>query len=320
VAVYPGSLVQPGGPALVTISQIDPIGVSFNVPEAQLASLLRGQQAGLGGKAGGARGAGSDTMAGKSAGKASDAAAGKQGNGAAGQGQAEAKAGSRGKAGVPAQAASAGSRVEASNAIAVMLPGDRAGRGAPPPEALQGTISFIDNAVDASTGTIRVKGTLPNAKQQLWPGQYVTVRMTLRVIKDALVVPVAALIQRGAERSVYVVGADGKAEQRVVQQRYVFGDNAVVEGLALGERVVVEGKQNLRSGSLVRESAPEGGRAASGAASSAGARGDASATTGTDAAMASTGAPVSQAGANGTARATSADGVPGNTKAAEARP
>jgi RND family efflux transporter MFP subunit len=249
VVVYPGSLVQPGGPALVTISQIDPIGVSFNVPEAQLASLLRGQQTGLGGKAG-----------------------------------------------VPAQAASASSRVEASNAIAVMLPSERAGRGAPPPEALQGTISFIDNAVDASTGTIRVKGTLPNARQQLWPGQYVTVRMTLRVIKDALVVPVAALIQRGTERSVYVVGADGKAEQRVVQQRYVFGDSAVVEGLTLGERVVVEGKQNLRGGNLVREGGAEAGRAASGAASGA------------------------KAGAADSAHASSAAGVLGKAHAAETRP
>jgi multidrug efflux pump subunit AcrA (membrane-fusion protein) len=308
VAVYPGSLVQPGGAALVTISQIDPIGVSFNVPEAQLSSLLRGQQSGQGGKPGGAKNG--DKGAGKSGGKPGDSAGAK--------GKADAKSGA------PAQAASAGSRVEASNAIAVSLPSERVGRGAPPPDALLGTISFIDNSVDASTGTIRVKGTLPNAKQQLWPGQYVTVRMTLRVIKDALVVPVAALIQRGAERSVYVVGADGKAEQRVVQQRYVFGDSVVVEGLALGERIVVEGKQNLRNGSLVRESGPEGGRAASGAASPAGggASGSASAVAGSgDAALRDAGAAsTAKAGADSAVRAASAAGVLGTANAAEARP
>jgi RND family efflux transporter MFP subunit len=309
VSVYPGSLVQPGGTALVTISQIDPIGVSFNVPEAQLASLLRGQQFGPGGKPGGAA-KGAD----KAVGKASDAAKGKPG----------AKAGA-----AAGQAASGSARVEASNAIAVSLPSERAGRGAPPPEALMGTISFIDNSVDASTGTIRVKGSLPNAKQQLWPGQYVTVRMTLRVIKDAQVVPVAALIQRGAERSVYVVGADGKAEQRVVQQRYVFADSAVVEGLALGERIVVEGKQNLRSGSLVRESGPEAGRAASGAASAAGGgpRGGASGVAGSgDAAAAppalgdAGAAAVAKARVDSAAPAGSAAGVLGTANAAGARP
>jgi multidrug efflux pump subunit AcrA (membrane-fusion protein) len=276
VAVYPGSLAQPGGAALVTISQIDPIGVSFNVPEAQLASLLRSQQLSPAGKGKGKSKEPAPVKAGASgaAGMASASTGGKGGDNVA----APARPGSA-RASGPAAGASAASRVEASNVISVTLPSERGGRGAPPPEAMQGTISFIDNAVDVSTGTIRVKGALPNARQQLWPGQYVTVRMTLRVIKDALVVPVAALIQRGPERSLYVVGADGKVEQRVVQQRYVFGDSAVVEGVTVGERIVVEGKQNLRSGTQVRESGPEGGRAASaaGGASAAGAGASASA-------------------------------------------
>jgi multidrug efflux pump subunit AcrA (membrane-fusion protein) len=269
VNVTPGSLVTPGGSALVTISQIDPIGVAFNVPEAQLANLMRSQQA-----AGVAKGAGKAGSAagGKAQGKAEGRLAGASGAAArpsgAGSGAAAggATSGSDGRTGAAALAA---------GAIAVSLPVPERGRNAPPPEAWPGRISFIDNAVDTSTGTIRVKGSLANAQQQLWPGQYVTVRMTLRTIKDALVVPVAAIIQRGNERSVYLVTADGKAEQKVVQQRYVFGDSVVVEGLSTNDRVVVEGKQNLRTGTPVREAAAAGS-AASGAsaasAASAGAR------------------------------------------------
>ncbi|MEY4748695.1 MAG: hypothetical protein RIQ60_909 [Pseudomonadota bacterium] len=261
INVTPGSLVTPGGSALVTISQIDPIGVSFNVPEAQLANLLRSQQSAAGGKGaagGGKPGAKSDGNKPGSSASAASKAASASGNAAG------------------STAAKPGPAALAAGAIAVSLPAPERGRNAPPAEAWPGRISFIDNAVDTSTGTIRVKGTLANRQQQLWPGQFVTVRMTLRTIKDALVVPVAALIQRGNERSVYLVTSDGKAEQKVVQQRYVFGDSVVVEGLALGDRVVVEGKQNLRTGSPVREAAPDGARAGSGvggraAASAAGA-------------------------------------------------
>lgn len=209
VNVYPGSLVSAtGASALATIAQIDPIGVSFTLPEAQLGALLRG---------------------------------GEDGRGAQG-----------------AQ-------------LQVMLPAAGGGRGpnAAPREALEGTVSVIDNAVDTSTGSIRVKGALANAKQQLWPGQYVTVKLTLRTIKDAAVLPVVALLQRGQERSVYVVGADMTAELRPVQLRYSSGEWAVVEGVKPGERVVVEGKQNLRPGGLVREAPAGPGKGASAAASGA---------------------------------------------------
>jgi multidrug efflux pump subunit AcrA (membrane-fusion protein) len=262
VSVFAGTLVQPGGPALVTISQIDPIGVSFNVPEAQLANLLRSQAQGGAGKGGG-KPAGQGTDKAGTADKSGKAAAASATQ--AGQGAAAAASGAVGKAGKgdnkPVTAPALGTGM-----ISVSLPSGERGRNAPPAEAWQGKVSFIDNSVDVSTGTIKVKGALANAQQQLWPGQYVTVRMTLRTLKDALVVPVAALIQRGSERSIFVVNAEGKAEQKVVQQRYVFGDSAVVDGLSLGDRIVVEGKQNLRSGTPVREVAAEAGRAASGPA------------------------------------------------------
>lgn len=207
IAVNPGSLVQPSGAALLTINQIDPIGVSFTVPEAQLGALLNHH-------------AGAATAA-KPAGQATSTAAAAKGNG------------------------------QDTAALQVLLPGER-GRGKPA-EMLPGQLNFIDNAVDTATGTIRVKGAVPNPQQRLWPGQYVRVRLALRTLKDAIVVPQAALIQRGVERSVYLVEADGNAQLRTVQLRYPFGELAVVEGLQAGDKVVVDGKQNLRPGTPVRE-------------------------------------------------------------------
>jgi RND family efflux transporter MFP subunit len=232
VSVNPGSLVQPNGAALLTINQIDPIGVSFNVPEAQLSGLLAA--------AGIAR-----------------AAAGKPAAAASAQGR-------------PASAAGKAPVGGPSPTLSVLLPtGGERRRGGEPAAALPGRLSFVDNAVDTATGTIRAKGTLPNGQQQLWPGQYVSVRLTLRTLENALVIPQAAIIQRGAERTVYVVGADDTVQARAVQIRQPLGEFVAVEGLNDGERVVVEGKQNLRPGGAVRIAAAPAGKGASGAAASA---------------------------------------------------
>jgi RND family efflux transporter MFP subunit len=225
IAVNPGSLVQPSGAALVTINQIDPVGVSFSVPEAQLGAVL-------------------------------NSVAGPAGSSAGNHAKPGAKSGGKDAAGDTSLAA-----------LNVLLPSER-GRGQPA-ATLPGSLIFVDNTVDTTTGTIRVKGAVPNAQQQLWPGQYVTVRLALRTLKDAIVIPQAALIQRGTERSVYVVGADGAAQARPVQLRYPFGELAVVEGLQAGDKVVVDGKQNLRPGTLVREVAASAGKGASGAAGAA---------------------------------------------------
>jgi len=205
VLVYRGSLVQPTGAAMVTISQIDPIGVSFTLPEAQLGAVLR--------------------------------ASGLH------QGAAAPRA---------AQAGARAASAAGSGTIAVSLPNAERGRGAGGDE-MSGRITFVDNAVDTSTGTIRVKGEVPNAAHRLWPGQYVTVRMTLRTIPGAIVIPQNALIIRGSERSVYVVKPDATVESRPVQPRYNAGEVVAVDGLDAGDKVVVEGKQNLRPGSSVRE-------------------------------------------------------------------
>jgi hypothetical protein len=97
----------------------------------------------------------------------------------------------------------------------------------------------------------------------------VTTKLTLRTIKDAVVIPQAAVIVRGNERSVYVVDAEGKAQMKTVQLRQPLGEQIVVEGVAAGEKIVVEGKQNLRPGTPVKEAAMGGGKGASAAGGAA---------------------------------------------------
>ncbi|MBB2488097.1 efflux RND transporter periplasmic adaptor subunit [Mitsuaria sp. WAJ17] len=136
--------------------------------------------------------------------------------------------------------------------VQVSLPGAPRSKGKAAEPALKGQLRFVDNLVDAATGTIKARAEFDNAAQQLWPGQYVRVRLTLRTLKNAVVVPQAALILRGAERTLYVVGPDKTAQLKTVQLRYGFGDFAVVEGLEAGEQVVLEGKQNLRPGTPLK--------------------------------------------------------------------
>ena len=155
----------------------------------------------------------------------------------------------------------------------VLLPAERsATKGQAQPPTL-GTVSFVDNLVDASTGTIKVKAEFDNSSQTLWPGQYVRVRLQLDTIKDAVVIPQAAIILRGTERSVYVVGPDSKVALKVVKVRYPFGEMAVVDGIEAGARVVVDGKQNLRPGNAVREQTAALNPAAAAASASASASG-----------------------------------------------
>lgn len=122
--------------------------------------------------------------------------------------------------------------------------------------SIKGRVSAVDNLVDASTGTIKVKAEFDNKAQALWPGQYLRVRVTLRTLKGVTVVPQAAIIMRGNERSVYVVGPDNTAKLVAVQVRQAMGEQAVVEGLDATAQVVMDGKQNLRPGTPLRIAAP----------------------------------------------------------------
>jgi RND family efflux transporter MFP subunit len=202
VSVYPGSLVQANATAapLVNIAQLDPIAISFTVPETQLGALLAATRAGA-------------------------------------------------------------LQVEA------VVPGSAPQGSAP----IKGRVTAVDNLVDTATGTIKVKAEFDNKAQALWPGQYLRVRVTLRTLQGVTVVPQAAIIMRGNERSVYVVGPDNTAKLVPVQVRQAMGEQAVVEGLDATAQVVMEGKQNLRPGTPLRiqPSGGGGGGAASAPASGA---------------------------------------------------
>jgi multidrug efflux system membrane fusion protein len=129
----------------------------------------------------------------------------------------------------------------------------------------EGQVASIDNAIDPTTGTIRVKALFPNADGALYPNQSVDVRLQLDTLPAALAVPGAA-VQRGAPGSyVYVVDADGGVQLRRVEAGVTDGDWTAVQGpLRPGEQVVIDGADRLRDGGRA-EVVPAASDAASGA-------------------------------------------------------
>lgn len=116
-----------------------------------------------------------------------------------------------------------------------------------------GRLTFVDNTVDATTATVILKATFDNVDHALWPGQYVTARLRLETLPDALTVPAQAVLagQRGSY--VFVVGLASQAEQRPVEVAFRSGGLAVIRrGLAAGEHVVTDGQLNLVPGARVQ--------------------------------------------------------------------
>ena len=196
ISVFPGSFVQPSSPPLVTITQLDPIAVSFNLPQRNLNDALQSLRAG-GGK------------------------------------------------------------------VAAVLP---EGRG-----TLAGRLQFVDNAVDANSGTVKVKAVFDNQAEKLWPGAFVSVRLAVQTLKDAIVVPQAAIVQGARGKVVFVVEAGNQAAARPVEVVHAAGQDAVVTGVRPGERIILDGRQNVRQGSTVVERLSEaaGGPARTGRGASA---------------------------------------------------
>jgi len=120
-----------------------------------------------------------------------------------------------------------------------------------------GELSFVDNAVDAATGTITAKATFANKDGSLWPGQYVNVTVVLKNEPDAVVVPTPA-VQTGQSGSyVYVIKADSTVESRPVSVERTQGTLSVVsKGLAPGEQVVTDGQLRLSPGARVEVKKP----------------------------------------------------------------
>jgi multidrug efflux system membrane fusion protein len=116
----------------------------------------------------------------------------------------------------------------------------------------EGKITFIDNAVDPTTGTIKVKGSFVNRDHRLWPGQFVNVVMTLATDPSALVVPTAAVQQGPDGNYVYVVKSDHTAELRTVKVGRPAGNETIIaEGVRNGETVVTDGHLRLVPGARV---------------------------------------------------------------------
>jgi membrane fusion protein, multidrug efflux system len=117
----------------------------------------------------------------------------------------------------------------------------------------RGKVELINNQIDQASGTIRVKAVFPNAKETLWPGQFVNARVLLRTVHGALTIPTAA-IQRGPQGVfAYVVKPDSTVEARVLQVgQHTDGRTIVTQGLRAGERVVVSNQYQLQPGALVK--------------------------------------------------------------------
>ena len=192
IPVYQGSLVQPTD-ALVNITQIDPINVSFNLPEREFLPL---QQA------------------------------------------------------------------LAKGEVTVNVELDAAGE-----LTRKGRVIFIDNTVDTASGTIGLKAEFPNADSHLWPGMFIKVTLAPRTLTGALMVPVQA-VQNGPERKfLYIIDDKNKVSSLPVDVRLIQDGFAFIEGvesIAPGMRVVVEGAQNLRPGSVVAEATHKSGKAGGG--------------------------------------------------------
>ncbi len=180
INVFPGSLVQPStsGAALVTITQMDPIAITFPLPQRNLSDALDSMKRG-------------DSLAYAS------------------------------------------------------LPDNKA--------KFKGKLQFVDNVVDAVSGTVKVKAVFDNKEMKLWPGAYANLELSVLTLKDAIVIPRDALVMGVNAVTVFVVDAEGKAEQKKVQVQYSFENDAIVTGLEPGMKVILEGKQNLRPGVPVKE-------------------------------------------------------------------
>ena len=128
-----------------------------------------------------------------------------------------------------------------------------------------GELAVVDNQIDATTGTIKLKATFANEKLALWPGQFVNVRLLVETRTAGVVVP-ASVIQRGPSGPyAFVIAADETVEVRPVTVAQIEAGLALIDtGLKPGESVVVDGQYKLQAGSHVTISAPAGAAPAAG--------------------------------------------------------
>jgi len=184
VLVNLGNIVKVNDTILLIINQIEPVNVSFTIPERDLADVKKYQSAGK-------------------------------------------------------------------LTVAALAKGDE--------QPCPGQLFFIDNAVDPTTGTIRLKAEFPNRERRLWPGEFVNVVMTLATRQGAIVIPTQAL-QAGQEgQFIFVVRDDSTVESRsVVVDFAINGESVISKGVSPGELVVTDGQLNLVPGRKVTINPPAG--------------------------------------------------------------
>jgi len=133
-----------------------------------------------------------------------------------------------------------------------VAPGQGATMQAQPGLMEHGRVTFIDNSVDATTGTIRLKATFDNADEGLWPGLFVQIALSLTEEHNSLVVPATAVQPSASGQYVYVVKPDRTAEVRSVTVSRQFGEEMIIaQGLRDGEEVVTDGQLRLTPGAEV---------------------------------------------------------------------
>lgn len=135
-------------------------------------------------------------------------------------------------------------RAKAGLQVQAFVPND------PKPES--GTLSFIDNTVDQTTGTIKLMGTFRNRERKLWPGEFFNVRLVLGTDSRALVVPASALQNGETGKYIYVVQPDGTAVMQPVTSSRTYRQLAVIDkGISAGQRVIVDGQYRVIPNSKV---------------------------------------------------------------------
>lgn len=119
-----------------------------------------------------------------------------------------------------------------------------------------GKVFVIDNQIDTSIGAVRVKAEIENSDFSLIPGQFVQIQLNTSTLKNALIVPSQAIVSNTKGDQIYVVDAEDKVSLKPLKVLAMVQGKAAVTGVNAGDRIVVEGKQNLRPGGKVRESKP----------------------------------------------------------------
>ena len=122
----------------------------------------------------------------------------------------------------------------------------------------EGALAVVDNQIDQTTGTLKLKATFPNDQLQLWPGKFVNARLILTTRKDATVVP-SSVVQRGPQGTyAYVINTDKTVEMRPIKVAQTEANVALIDsGLKAGEQVVVDGQYKLQPGAHVELTTPQ---------------------------------------------------------------